>query len=124
MNQPSHCPVCCHLLAAMKSLGRVYTEPPPPVKVGKVTTPKSGRRSHRVISSDIRECAEIWLRRAEELFGNQALVDDFNNAVKCAERFGGQLRERKKLKSGGPPRAAPQQVAATSAAGASDFGHC
>jgi hypothetical protein len=50
--------------------------------------PKSGRRSGQAISSDIRECAEIWLRRAEELFGNLLMVDD---AVKCAERFGRQL---------------------------------
>jgi hypothetical protein len=125
MNQPNNCSVCCHLLAAMNSLGRVYAQPPRPAKAGKVgnmSSPKSSRRSGEAISSDIRECAEIWLRRAEELFGNHAMVDDFNNAVKCAERFGGQLRGRKKSKSGSPSRATPRQVVeAASTSGASHF---
>jgi hypothetical protein len=50
--------------------------------------PTSGRRSSQAASRDISEHAEIWLREAVELFGKEAPVDDFDNVVKCAERFG------------------------------------
>jgi hypothetical protein len=52
------------------------------------------RRSRRSIAADIRECSAIWLRKAEELFGNQAMVEDFNHAVKCSKRFEAELTDR------------------------------
>jgi hypothetical protein len=113
-------------VAAMNSLGRIYAEQPScceSKEAGSLTTPASGRRSGQAIASDIRECAQIWLCRAEELFGNQAMVDDFNHAVQCAERFEGLLRDKKKSKSGSPSIAAAGQVPSAGAPGASPFAH-
>lgn len=62
----------------------------------------AGRRSRRAISADIRECAAIWFRRAEELFGDQTMVGDFNHAVECAKRFETALTEVEKSKLGRP----------------------
>lgn len=50
-------------------------------------------RTREAIAADLRECAEIWRRRAEECFGNPLMFHSFRHAVLCAERFEAQLRE-------------------------------
>jgi hypothetical protein len=80
-------------------IGPYSGEPAPAAnsgRAGSVTTARLGRRSGRAIADDIRECSAIWLRRAEELFGDLAMVDDFNHAVRCAKRFEAALRRREK----------------------------
>jgi hypothetical protein len=83
-----------------------------------MTTARPGRRSGRAIANDIRECSAIWLRRAEELFGDLAMVDDFNHAVKCASRFEAALRKKEKSKSGCPSIADVKEAPAARTAAA------
>jgi hypothetical protein len=71
-----------------------------------------GGRSRPAIAADIRECAAIWLRRAEDLFGDPAMLDRFNHAVMCARRFEAELTEREKQKYRCPSVAALKQVPA------------
>ena len=99
-------------------MGCIYAESPPAAKAGKagrMITRKPRRRSTQEISRDIRECAAIWFRRAEKLFGDHAMVGDFDHAVKCAERFGERLGDSKKLKSANPGTVAAKQMPSASA---------
>jgi hypothetical protein len=45
-----------------------------------------------MINADIRKCAGIWRSRANELFGDLSAINDFNHALKCADRFEEQLK--------------------------------
>jgi hypothetical protein len=90
--------------------------PAPNRGVGRMSAAQFGRRSRPAIDADIRECAAIWLRRAEDLFGDPATFEHFVHAAKCAWRFEAELTEREKQKQRCRSVAAVKQVPAALAA--------
>jgi hypothetical protein len=52
-----------------------------------------GHRAAILINADLDQSAAIWRAWADQLFGNLPMIDDFNHALKCADRLETQLRK-------------------------------
>jgi hypothetical protein len=50
-----------------------------------------GHRTCATNNADLYEAAAIWRARADECF-EKGLIDDYDHAIKCAERFEEQMK--------------------------------